>query len=206
MKCEIVSMRLKRRYRLRSRLLLEDPTRRRFWRFLKNQMNATGCITGAYDSNGTMVFQQHQIEDAMMEHFSEMFEGSRSPVYLSPAVPDLVETSISDIDSMLVANNKVWKESEFEDEICSKFTLYEIQNILENLPNEKAVGIDQIPNELLKNSSEKFRLYLLAFLNNIIEKGEVPMGLNDGKCVLIHKGGDSLMPSQYRPITAAADS
>ena len=31
------------------------------------------------------------------------------------------------------------------------------------------------------------------------------MGLNDGKCVLIHKGGDSLMPSQYRPITVPSN-
>ena len=75
----------------------------------------------------------------------------------------------------------------------------------------------RIPNELLKNGSYNFKQFLLVFLNRILEDGSVPEALNKGKCMLIFKvnyqklfpktnqnalqGGDSLQPSQYRPIT-----
>jgi hypothetical protein len=75
----------------------------------------------------------------------------------------------------------------------------------------------RIPNELLKNCSYNFKQFLLVFLNRILEDGAVPEALNIGKCMLIFKvniqksfsknqlkssqGGDSLQPSQYRPIT-----
>ena len=75
----------------------------------------------------------------------------------------------------------------------------------------------RIPNELLKNGSYNFKQFLLVFLNRILEDGAVPEALNIGKCMLIFKvnyqklfpktnqsalkGGDSLQPGQYRPIT-----
>ena len=39
----------------------------------------------------------------------------------------------------------------------------------------------------MKNSSLKFRQYLLIFLNKIMEEGVVPEALNSGKCMLIYK-------------------
>lgn len=44
----ISDFKLKKRHRLRSKLLRADPTRKRFWRFLKNQIKAAGQITALY--------------------------------------------------------------------------------------------------------------------------------------------------------------
>ena len=55
------SIKLKKRCRLRSKILLGDPCRKKFWRFLKHQIKSAGSITGAYDQSGNMVFQQDQI-------------------------------------------------------------------------------------------------------------------------------------------------
>ena len=55
-------IKLNRRFRLRTKLLHADPSRKKFWRFLKNQMKVAGSITGAYDKAGNMVFQQEDIE------------------------------------------------------------------------------------------------------------------------------------------------
>ena len=40
---------LGRRNRIRAKLLLADPTRKRFWRFLKSQIKAAGHITALKD-------------------------------------------------------------------------------------------------------------------------------------------------------------
>ena len=63
----------------------------------------------------------------------------------------------------------------------------ELDILLDGLPNSKAAGIDNVPNELLKNSSITFRIYLITFLNKILEVGEVPQELNVGKCMLVYK-------------------
>ena len=73
-KDDLVSLKLERRHRLRSKLLLADPSRKKFWRFLKNQIRSAGNITASYDSTGKMVFQQDEIEDAVISHFSSIFD------------------------------------------------------------------------------------------------------------------------------------
>ena len=78
-------------------------------------------------------------------------------------------------------------ENKFEDQICSPFSFVELDQILKELPNNKASGYDNISNEMIKNSSQTFRLYLQTFLNKIIDDGEVPSDLNIGKCILVHK-------------------
>ena len=43
---EISRVKLKRRTRIRMKILKNDPSRKRFWSFLKNQFRAAGTITG----------------------------------------------------------------------------------------------------------------------------------------------------------------
>ena len=47
-KNSISDFKLKKRQRLRSKLLKADPSRKRFWRFLKNQVKAAGQISALY--------------------------------------------------------------------------------------------------------------------------------------------------------------
>ena len=182
-----VSMKLARRFKLRSKLLSADPCRKKFWRFLKNQMKSAGSLTGAYNRDGQMVFQQDEIEDAVLEHFSTTFKGQRWPVFVDDKQPDMVAMTLQDINNILSGTSIDVPEDRFEQEVCSPYTLVELTQILDSLPAEKAAGVDQIPNELLKNCSGPFKQYLLLFLNQIIDEGKVPEELNRGKCMLIHK-------------------
>ena len=79
--------------------------------------------------------------------------------------------------------------TKFEDDVCPLYTFDELGQELDRLANGKASGYDNVANELLKNSGYKFRLYLLTFLNKILEEGGVPPDLNIGKCMLVHKVG-----------------
>ena len=40
---------------------------------------------------------------------------------------------------------------------------------------------------MLKNGGDLLTNYLMVFLNKILQDGEVPTGLNSGRCMLIYK-------------------
>ena len=211
------TLRLHRRSRLRSKLLLADPTRKKFWRFLKGQIKAAGQISALTNKEKKMVFEQHEVEDAALDHFATIFQGQRVPIYLQDDKIDQIELTLLELDQILGDSPTKFEPAQFEQEVCSNYSLHELCQIVANLPSGKASGYDSIPNELLKNCSQHFKQYLLAFLNQIIKDGKVPPEINIGKCMLIHKvtklslysqfnlkiqqGGDSLSPAQYRPIT-----
>ena len=186
-KSTLSDLNLKRRHRLRSKTLLADPSRKKFWRFLKNHIQHAGNITGAYNKAGNMVFRQEEIEDAVLDHFQKIFLGQRIPVYPSSEHSDQVSLSILDLEKLLGKNQLEHPEDMFEEQVCSPYTHLELTQILANLPSGKSSGYDQVPNELLKHSSFSFIQYILCFLNRIIKDGKVPQELNLGKCMLIHK-------------------
>ena len=186
-KTKFAEIRLRKRNRIRTKVLRDDPHRKKFWKFIKNHTKSVGEITGMRDKRGEMVFDQSSIEEIVLQHFSSIFKAQRVPVFSHHEKNDHVASAIEDIDNILRRPEFMFKEDEFEKDICSPFTMTELSDILIVLPNEKASGVDGIPNELLKHSGETFRQYLLMFLNQIIASGEVPASLNTGKCILIHK-------------------
>ena len=134
-----------------------------------------------------MVFEQHEIEDAVLDHFATIFQGTRVAVRVARMEVDQVELALRDIDQILASDLPRVEDNKFEDQICQPFSYVELEQALQELPNNKAAGVDNISNEMIKNSGQSFRLYLQTFLNKIIEDGEVPPDLNIGKCVLVHK-------------------
>ena len=98
------NFKLQRRYRLRAKLLNEDPSRKKFWRFLKNQIKSAGSITAVYDATGKMVFNQDEIEEAVLHHFGNIFRGKRIPVFLTniPA-PSQIDLTLTEIDQIPVS-------------------------------------------------------------------------------------------------------
>ena len=134
-----------------------------------------------------MVFKQDEIEEAVMDHFTEAFKAQRVPVFTPGDVPDQVDMAMLDIEKILAQTPDSFEDRQFEADICSPFTIAELDQTLDSLPNGKAAGTDNIPNELLKNSNLKSRLYIQSFLNKILSDGEVPEDLNLGKCMLIFK-------------------
>ena len=180
-------LKLQQRSCLRSRLLLADPTRKRFWRFLKSQIKSAGTMTAAYDKSGKMVFEQDEIEEAVLDHFTQIFKAQRIPVFATPPPPDQTQLVITELEEMLSKSTVSFESTKFEEEVCPLYSFTELGQELDGLANGKASGYDNVANELLKNSGYKFRLYLLSFLNKVMEEGVVPQDLNIGKCMLIHK-------------------
>ena len=177
---------IRRRNRIRSKLLHKDPTRKKFWRFLKSQIKCAGQITGAYKA-GQMVFDQLDIEEAILDHFENVFKGQRHPVFIGGNCDDQTELSLLELDALLSLSPSHLEVNQFESKVCQPFSFTELELTLGMLPSGKSSGYDRIPHELLKNSGFVFKQYLLTFLNLIIKKGEIPSAMNIGKCMLIHK-------------------
>ena len=180
-------IKMRRRLKLRSKILVKDPTRRKFWRFLKTQAKNTGAISCIYTANGQMTFQPDEIDESILQHFAKIFRGKRVPVFDDLEPRNELSEAIDEIDDLLLHLPAECPEDRFESEVCSTYTMAELNHTLDTLPNEKAAGIDSVPTEFLKHSGSKFRQYLLAFLNQVLEEGVIPEALNSGKCFLIPK-------------------
>ena len=55
LKDHISDIKLQKRSRLRSKLLRADPTKKRFWRFLKSQIKSAGTITALYKASSIII-------------------------------------------------------------------------------------------------------------------------------------------------------
>ena len=134
-----------------------------------------------------MVFEQHQIEEVVLHHFSTIFQGQRHPVFIDNKPPDHNNIALQEIDKILKQEASNFTPTQFEENVGPPFTFTELEQTLVSLPNGKATGYDRVPNEILKNSSYLFKQYLLVFYNQIISDGAVPESLNQGRCILIYK-------------------
>ena len=141
-KKKILNLRMKKRAKLRSKLLLDDPNRRKFWRLVRGQMTDTGKITAARNADGNMVFEQDEIEEVALEHFKNVFEGERVPIQ-STQTDDETEACLAEIDRFLETPQRKFESDHFESEVCSPYTYTELENILQKLPVGKASGFDR---------------------------------------------------------------
>ena len=182
------NLKFKRRSHLRARLLRSDPSRKRFWRFLKQQIKSAGSITASYDKTGKMVFAQDEIEEAVLDNFTTVFKGQRIPVYPTSTTPvPQTDIAIQEMEMLINKDTPSFNPTMYEEQVCPPYSFSELEAELSNLTDGKATGYDHIPNELLKNSGFRFKLYLQTFLNKMLRDGTVPQDLNIGKCMLIHK-------------------
>ena len=187
-KDDLAGLKLHHRHNLRSRILRNDPCRKKFWRFLKSQIRGAGNITAAYDTAGKMVFEQSEIEEAVLSHFATIFHGQRVPIHpVHVDHPTQTDLAVSEMEGILLNDTPSFQPDTFEEQVCPPYTFTELQCELEKLKDGKASGYDGVPNELLKNTGDKFRLYLQAFLNKVLDTGSIPPSLNVGKCMLVHK-------------------
>ena len=125
----------KKRSGLRSRLLLKDPNRKNFWRFIKGQMSVAGKITALNNASGQIVFEQNEIEDVVLGHFSKIFSGQPVPVSENDDVNDA-----SEVDDTV---DRRFESDHFESEICAPYSFTEFEQMLQNLSSEKASGQDR---------------------------------------------------------------
>eukprot|EP00834_Sanchytrium_tribonematis_P005942 NODE_397_length_8118_cov_0.510787.p1 type:complete len:1622 gc:universal NODE_397_length_8118_cov_0.510787:1248-6113(+) len=103
---------------------------------------------------------------------------------------------------MKALNHDVFIPVKQTNSIWSDYTFHEFNTIIKNLPGHKASGPDDVPNELLKHSNDRFKMVLLRFFNIIGKTGIVPDIFRFSSIIPIHKGksDDYESMTEYRPI------
>ncbi|UYV72418.1 hypothetical protein LAZ67_9003041 [Cordylochernes scorpioides] len=94
-----------------------------------------------------------------------------------------------------------WKDPDLDAEI----TLEEIYDVVKKLANGKAVGLDGIPNELLKNLPTPTLTKLKNLFNKIMSTEKYPQLWTNSIVHPIYKSGDKNNPTNYRGIALCSN-
>ena len=82
-----------------------------------------------------------------------------------------------------------------------KFTLEDIQNMINGLNSAKSCGPNSIPTNLLKTHSSIFADPLKDLINESLVEGKFPDLLKIAKVCPVYKKGDNFFCENYRPIS-----
>ena len=74
---------------------------------------------------------------------------------------------------------------------------------LKNLRNNKALGLDKIPNSILKNMPPRFHKLLFLFFKHCYKQKQIPASWKTSLTILLYKKGDPSQLSNHRPIALA---
>jgi len=74
---------------------------------------------------------------------------------------------------------------------------------LKHLSNNKAPGLDKIPNSILKNMPESFHKLLFLFFTHYYKQKQIPASRKLSLTILIYKKGDPWLLTNHRPIALA---
>src|SRR3989442_4625584 len=77
----------------------------------------------------------------------------------------------------------------------------EVTNIIHALKNTASCGVDQIPVSAVKFVSSYISPILSLLINHSTDKGIFPDALKIAKILPIHKTGDKILITNYRPIS-----
>ena len=80
-------------------------------------------------------------------------------------------------------------------------TIQEIENLINNLPNKKSSGYDNLSNVLLKQIKPSIINPLTLICNNSIKEGEFPHDMKAADVSPLHKSKERHVVTNYRPIS-----
>ena len=178
-----------------------------FWSYVVKKTRGSQPFPFLEDpETGEIKSEQKEVKEIVENFLKKLFQGSFTPNLSRPATEeDIVnepmdqesEDSAGDVDEPS-PRERVDKRLEQE------FDEREVQNMIRELKNGKAAGVDTIPNEALKNSVPEFVSALVVLFNNIRKEGKAPEAWKVGRLVLVHKKGSLTDMGNYRPLTVLA--
>jgi hypothetical protein len=164
-----------------------------FWKHVVNKEVKPVSFGKLEDSeSGEMVESQQELKRVVEVFLKNLFQGQFVPFEGRPVTEEDLEQEIGGG----VADADVTLEEEF--------TVKEVLGIVKTLKNNKAMGVDHIPAEAIKNGPDVLVSHLVKLFNWIRESGRVPEVWKTGRVVLVHKPGDKTDMGNYRPLTVIA--
>ena len=169
----------------------------KFWEKIKNlgPRKNNKIPLAVYDNMGNVVTDEPAVLESWKQEYRKLYLGPENNNFdlsffnEAKAEKERLETNIED------------REYRPNAELNKPITATEVQKIIQKLKNKKAVGIDRIPNEVLKNAKATQILTLL--FNQCFKCGIVPTQWKQAIIHPIPKGeeNDPKIPLNYRGIS-----
>lgn len=93
-----------------------------------------------------------------------------------------------------------------EEEVGDTILKDEFEKAMQDLPDRKATGCDDIPSELIKKGGEKMKTALLQLIRKIYETGEIPEDFQKCVMVSIPKKASATTCEQHRTLSLLSDA
>ena len=160
--------------------LWKDPTLQNFWEYVKLGVRPDIRINSVKSGQDPLSFNKQTIKDRFYTEFKDRFQASTDPV----EAPVRTQT----------------EQGRFGEELDRDMTMQELDLIIKELKNGKAIGLDSLPNGIIKLLGPETRAYILSFVNSCIRERVMPADLKKGRVTLIFKNEDRRVPRNYRNI------
>ena len=162
--------------------VLNSKNQKQFWKYVNSNRKVSNSIPILIDENGKDVVSD--IDKANL--FSKQF--SYSP-------PDPIPLTLNKLNNQALQPNTQFIK------FIPDFSPLAIGNVLKNLKNNKAMGIDNIPNCFLRKVHYELSFPLAKIFAVSYFSGIFPSIWKIGKVIPVHKKKCRSDPSNYRPIT-----
>ena len=176
---------MRRQQKFRNRSLDDAPSIKNFWNFVRQHGKATHHPTASYDDTHQLVFDPDCVRDQVYKTWKGFFHRQSTPNPSSSSFTD-PGSSIPNKDELL-EHLPHFPPSQHEAFVCRPFTRKTLEQYINKLKLGKSCGVDNIPAEAIKYGSPLLHEFLLHFYNKILLHGLIPVKLNIGKCLLVHK-------------------
>lgn len=135
--------------------------------------------------NSIPLHTKEEIEQHITKHFKNM---QTNPVDPSPQISSRKKDKTSTPE---------------EEKLTGPISKLELKRRINDLKNQKATGLDDIPNEFLKAFKTEAKEMLRGCLNDILASRKIPRTWKESRVKLIHKGKgkETSDIGAYRPIT-----
>ena len=161
------------------------------WQSVKKICNEKPKVNNSFNFmkliNGDMTTDQTLISNCFIEYYSKVGESLANNIFKTKD-----STNQNNTDTMYNNSNTCFLKDTDK---------YEIMNIIDNLKNKKAPGLDGITSEILKSINSHICNPLAYLINNIFKTGIYPSVFKIGIIKPIYKNGDKTDFQNYRPIT-----
>ena len=152
-----------------------------FWTYVKLGVRPDVRINSVKNGQDPLSFNKEMIKESFYNEFKDRWQASVDPVHEQQAVHT--------------------DQGRFGEELDRAVTMEELGTVISELKAGKAIGLDSIPNEVIKLLEPQTREYILSFVNACIQDRTMPAELKKGRVTLIFKNEDRRVPRNYRPIT-----
>jgi hypothetical protein len=148
------------------------------WRQKKN------CVNKLKGTNGMWVEDHEEIAKMTTEFFKELYTKDNT---VNPSlILDKIHATVS---------------QDMNEQLCKEFTETEISDALFQIGPLKAPGKDGLPACFYQRNWALLKADVIAAVKDFLLNGTIPEGINDTVIVLIPKGTNPEMLSDFRPIS-----